>query len=414
MPPFKNGGQTPIFRKIGVCPLFFLLAPGLLHAVFIKTELDRIDTEEQYVSEYFLDLLSFRYPLPWQTQWAQGKGGYRINAASLDRTDLILTQEVLFSRELLGGLSFGYHLDQTADKELQNFHQWVHLRKEVGGGLSLIVFGEPTFEKEDSDTGFGAQWETPWGPRLRVAYNAVDWNFNLRTRTTQAYIQKPYTWDAGLEMDLGLDRFALSAQFDTPLLRNIPDENRQYRYRRTVAEARWERLRSDRPFFVRYRHDFKRESDAFAPDLLAAGVDFHRSLHELEAAALLTRGKDAFEAGQNMMFRDAQADHGTNATASRSYFRWEFMPYVRWRRALKPWLVSEAASYLSFGEDNRRFPQDPARTDNKMIVEHKVGLGMDFIFGTRGLFSLYTTFYAPPDSLRTIWGGGSARAAFLF
>jgi hypothetical protein len=403
--------------------LFAALALGLLlaspaSAVFTAREMDALDTEGLFDSEYFLDLLGFSPPLDWRWAWQASSSGYRVNGASLDRSDLLLEQDLKLTRRLNDGLAFRYDLVQRGDKDLVELHHWLQLEagpwRELTGGL----FGEPEFSKEDADIGLFLRWARgPW--MLRGAMDAVDFSFNQRGRTSQSYHRKPVTWDLRAAWTEGGDRVLASAELDEPLERSVPADGRLYGYRRTRLALSWDRPASapagDWGFAADYAFEYKREQDYYDPDPSRKTLDFRRTLHTWTLAGeRLLGARDRVEAGARLLTRSANAGHGPDSAADIRYRRWELQPYGRWRRELRPWAVSELALFLGEGEQRRAYPSAPASSVAETPAEAKLGTGVDFVYGGgSGRLGLYG-HWDLDDAGRHVWDGGNIRAMFLF
>lgn len=396
--------------------LLLAAAASPARAVFTSDEMSRIDAEPLLDSEYFLDVQSFDYPVEWRWDWRKAGRGYRINGASLDRSDLLLAQEVKLPARLLDWLDFRYHLVHNGDKDVEELHQWVHIGFGPFGPLSFDLFGEPTFDKEDADIGLRMGWRPVKSVELFGSANAVDWNFNKRGKTTQRYADKPYTFVLGAGAELDASRLSASVELDMPLRRQVPDDNRLYYYRRTRLRLDWESPRGDQgwAWLGGYAYEFKREGDIFLPDPTSSTQHHHRKVHTLHAAAETRAGeRDRFEVGGRLMIRGGRSDFPNFTPNSSRYKRWELMPHARWRRELRPWAVSEAAVFLSSGEQRRIFAADGAPAALDTVVEAKLGLGIDFVYGSRGRLGFYGTFDID-NFAQHAWDGGNIRAMFLF
>src|SRR5687767_8113341 len=99
-----------VFRLASL--LVWLLSGQAAHAVFVQTQMERIDHEPLFDEHYFLSLLSFSYPAEWDNLWRKSLAAptYRVNAASLDCCDLYLQQELRFKKILIEGLAFRFDL----------------------------------------------------------------------------------------------------------------------------------------------------------------------------------------------------------------------------------------------------------------------------------------------------------------
>ena len=398
-------------RLLLAAAVLLIAAPG--RAVFVRSEMDALDTEPLFDSEYFLDLLSFREPLQWRWAWTGSAKGYRINGASLDRSDLYLEQEVKLPQRLNDWSAFEYRLEHRGDKDLVELHQWVAFEFGPWSGFSAGLFGEPTFDKQDADIGLRLR-QTAGPATLGAAVLFPDFNFNDRGKTAEAYARKPVTYSGGVSWDAPAGRVSAAVELDMPLIREVPASGRLYGYRRTRASVAWERPSAGEGpgWRTAYSYEFKKEEDRFQP-ATASNMAVHRKVHVLEAALEGPWGeRDSLEGGALYMVRGGLTDAFSPGQKDARHKRWELQPYGRWRRTLRPWAVSEAAVFLSGGEDRRIFPGvGPDKRDT--VTEAKLGLGMDFLPSKSGRIGFYGTFDLD-DAGRHIWDGGNVRAMFLF
>jgi hypothetical protein len=403
-------------RRTSGLIVLILLAAVPAAALFTSREMERIDHEPLFDSEYFLDTLSFSYPQDWDDLWhASTAPAYRINGASLDCCDLMLQQELRLDKRLDRGLSFKFRLLQDENKEYRDFHYRIELEQRLGLGFSAAVFGEPTFRKEDSDIGFGLAHERPGLWRAALRHSFVDFNFNKRGSTSQNYQTYPATDELLLDLKPA-EAWTASAylEIDSPLRRNVPDENRVFSYRRTTVDASLRHSPADK-FSSRlsYGYQFEAKGDLYAPTPAGrTSTSARRQVHRVRAAVegRLT-DRDRLEAGHLLLLRAARADDADDGSLGVFYRRWEAQPYARWRRDVRPWLTTELASFLSFGEDRRRGAARAASLYHT-VAEIKLGAGTDFVFGPSGRIGLYGTFDL--DSPGHPWDGGNIRAMVLF
>jgi hypothetical protein len=406
-----------MFRRASFLLLAVLLAlpTASARAVFISKEMDVIDTEPLFDSEYFLDLLAFSPPLDWEWDWQASSVGYRVNGASLDKTDLLLDQQAVFAKRLLDKLSFRYSLVHHGDKDLVSLHQWLSFEAGPWAGLSFALFGEPQFEKEDADIGALVRWSPFGGCSLYSSINAVDFSFNQRNRTSQTYERMPYTLEQGLQAHAAGGLFKAVVEFDLPLTRDVQNENRVFGYRRTRAVLRYDRpaVEGVPGLAAEYSYEFKRKSDSYTPDPTNKNESFLRRVHEATLSGQVLAGpKDRFEAGGRFLRRSAEDDFQNAPASTRREIRWEAQPYARWRRTVAPWAVTELAAFLSSGELRWDYPLAPSATYDT-IVRAKMGTGVDFLFGKSGRLGLYANLDLA-DADRHLWDGGNIRAMFLF
>ncbi|MCX5793866.1 MAG: hypothetical protein NTY77_00030 [Elusimicrobia bacterium] len=394
-----------------------LSCPAPAAALFDATEMDVIDISSRLEPEYFLHTTAFSYPLVWDDAWSASTApAYRINGASLGCCDLLLLQELRFDKALPRGLAFKFRLFQDEDREHQYFHYRLELEQKLGLGFSASVFGEPTFHKEDSDIGLGLAYQPLPGLRAAARHTFVDFNFNTRGHTTQRYETYPATDELSLTAEPAEDwRVTATFMLDSPTRRLVPDENRTFSYRRTKADLTL--LHSPPGRFSRrlsYGYDYEAKGDLFTPagpGQTSATTKWaeHRLQAALEGAL---GGRDRIELGHRLIVRPALTDFTGSSEPGIIFRRWESQPYLRWRRDLKPWLVSELGSYFSLGEDRQlRTANGPSMY--RTVAEALLGAGLDFVFGPSGRIGLYGTLDVD-EPLSHPWDGGNVRAMFLF
>lgn len=358
--------------------LLALAAPA--RAAFVRSVMDRVDTEPLFDSEYFLDLRSFSTPRDWDRAWAASTSGYRVNGASLDCCDLYTDQGLKFVRRLTPGLEFRFRFTELSDKDRQETHHWLELEQDLGRGVSAELFGETAFRKEDADIGAGLRWRAR-GWEARARRNAVDFNFNQRGSTSERYDRKPYTDELLLSAPAAGGRAWAAAEFDSPTRRRVPAQNKVFGYRRSRAWTGWESAGDDA-----WRADYAYESQRKSDDV----ARHERRVHALSVSRLW----GLWEPGLGFFHRSAW-------TELARYKRWEAQPWLRLRRELRPGLTGEVAPFLSLGEDRAR-----------LVAEAKANLAVEWAFGGRGRIGLNGSFDL--DTPGKPWDGGNVRAMFFF
>jgi hypothetical protein len=385
-------------------------------ALFDSREMDVMDVSLRLEPEYYLHILAFSYPVVWDDAWSASTApAYRVNGASLGCCELLLQQELRFDKALPKGLTFRFRLLQEEDREHQSFHYRLELEKKLGRGFSAGIFGEPTFHKEDSDIGFGLAYEPAPGLRASARHTFVDFNFNKRGHTTQRYKAYPATDEFSLAARPAPDwRVSASVRIDSPLIREVPDDSRTFSYRRTDAELSIVHSppgRLSRRLSYGYEHE--RKGDLFSPAAAGTSLDTRWQRHSLRACVDGELGsRDRLELGGRLLVRPGRTDYLGSSAPGYIHRRWEAQPYLRWRRDLKPWLVSELGGYASLGED-RGLRTENGASQFRTIAETSLGAGLDFVFGPSGRIGVYGT--VDLDELAPHpFDGGNIRAMFLF
>ena len=396
-------------KPLAVLAAAFLLALAApCGAVFVASQMDRIDTEGLLDSEYFLDLLSFTPPQDWERAWSASTGAYLANGASLDCCSLLLSQRLKLEKRLTPKLTMRFKFEQADDKEREETHHWIEAEQELGGGFSAVLLGEPAFRKEDADIGLGAAIRRG-GVSAGLRRIFVDWNFNQRGSTSQSYPRLPVTDQLAAAYAFPAGTLSAWGEVDHLTRRLVPAQNKLFSYRRLAAAAAWTPAEPGLVPSIRYSHEFVRRSNSFLPDPTLASIDFAMRRHWASAIWTLPLSeRDTLETGPAVLSRSGSA---LTPSSRSDYGRWELQPQARWRRRHKPWLVSELAAFGSGGED-RRFFGGAAPDRVERVGEAKLGAGLDFVFAA-GRIGLNTSWDL--DELRGHpWDGGNARLMLFF
>lgn len=398
---------------LGAAVLLTTLMSAPAQATFVRSLMDTADTEPLFDSEYFLDMRAFSWPRAWDDPWVAGStaaktGGYRINAASLDCCALALDQGLVFASRLTPRLEFRFRFEHFDDKDRQEMHHWIELETALGRGWSAELMGEPTFRKEDSDIGLGVRWRGGgWAFRLRRI--AVDFNFNSRGSTKQSDSLKPWTDQLTLESPASGGTARLTAEFDSPSRRDDPVLRRSFGYRRELVRLGWETDAGLAPR-VSYSYERQERNDRYATQALGTSTDVRRRVHEASVSARLSRGdRDEFEPGAAAFVRSAQADDPFSPARGTSYKRWELTPWLRWRRQMSPFLLSELAPFVAVGRN--RVSREVAAVE-QTIIEAKLNAALEFRWSAAARIGLNASFDL--DDQSHLWDGGNIRAMFFF
>lgn len=397
-------------RRIFLAAMLLVLSvPG--RATFVRSVMDRVDTEPAFDSEYFLDLRSFAPPRAWDDAWSASTGGYRVNAASLDCCDLYLDQNLTFVRRLTAGLEFRFRFVELSDKDRQETHVWLELEQDLGGGWSAELFGEPTYHKEDADIGTGLRFRRG-GWEARARRTAVDWNLNARGRTTQNYSLKPYTDELSARAPFGAWSLTVAGDLDEATRRAFPDDKRVFFYRRSRAWAALGKAEGWAPL-LKYSYETQVKANTVSPGGAGLSEEARRQVHEFLASARLHPGPDdEIEPGAALLMRSARLDLPASPSGGAFYRRWEVQPYLRWRRALSARLTSELSPSFTLGENRTRYPGGAAPDRYGNIGEAKLGAALELVFGAAGRISLGGVLDL--DTPGKAWDGGNVLAMFLF
>ncbi len=202
-------------------------------ARFAHQDAQRIDPLENASSEFYNDVLSYRYPLLWQESWEDSRNGFRANAGSLDIRRFSYLQEIKLESPRDQPLIFGYRQQTHEDTVNQSNLQELRVSPSLfGDHTTLTLLGDCGFQKEYGDLGF--ELSSRLGSQFQGTYRF--WNVDAyysskkevpqdsRPHITQSHEARlswlPSTAASG---SLGFSR-------DTPLTWSLLSEGYEYRY----------------------------------------------------------------------------------------------------------------------------------------------------------------------------------------
>ncbi|MBI4678619.1 MAG: hypothetical protein HY748_13660 [Elusimicrobia bacterium] len=379
--------------------------------------MDQIDTEQALDYEYFSDLQAFSIPMEWDLAW-QSPGGstmsYRGNGASLDCCSLLWSQELKSRWRLAETMNFTFRLNQAEDKERRRFHYQVGFEKRLPRGFSVSLFGEPAYDKEDSDIGLGAGWKPSEGIEVSLRLIVADFPLNRKAGGPQRYSRQPITQELRADAAVGAGRLRLHLELDHPTRREVWADARSYSYRKTTARTEYLWPVRHLTAKLSYGFEYHHEGDYYSPDPASKSVDYRRMTQTVLAAALADLGADdSLEAGHSLILRHARNDHPHDPGAGIMYRRWEAQPFARWRHRASRLVATELAAFLSLGEYRKRHPAHLIPSVFDPLIQAKLGAGLDLTFGPKGRLGFYGAFDLD-DMASHPWDGGGIRAMFVF
>ena len=399
-----------------------LLHSAAAHAVFVDREMDSLDTEALYDSEYFLYPRSFDFALEWPDAFEYATGpAYWIAGESRDG---YLRQALRVPLEFKDWFIVEYEYATTHSnnrlprKETETGIQQVDQGLALGilpiEHLEIFLRGDPNFDNRNDYLALETRYnDKDWGG-LWGTVEVRDVYFN--GAAAGRYDRHPVSFIAGGLYHRNNESVMYEVRMDLPLIRNMPQENRQYQFRRTRTMIDWRhRAVYKGAWDVRagYHYDFKRESDVYSLDPRGATQDFRRAVHTVEASAFRwIKNVYLFEAGTTYLIRTGKTDFANRPELDVRHTRWELQPHTRFRYAIRHWAVSEVGLFFSVGERRRAYDLAGVGSVADDIVETKLGLGQDVMVGNHAMFGIYTTYDL--DTPKHFWDGGHFRLMLLF
>lgn len=189
-------------KKVMLVLLALTLWQTKAEALFTWEETACLDEEEHECrhgneridSEYWQDLLSFRFNLRDRETWDAAANGIRYNGASLDYSNLYSVGDVKLEFALHPRLLLRFQHERREDIMLEETHNWFEAAIALYGPLRFFIRGEPLFHKEYSDFGGGLEVFFDRENLYRAGYLYVDYFFDDKTHTEDRMILYPGNW----------------------------------------------------------------------------------------------------------------------------------------------------------------------------------------------------------------------------
>jgi hypothetical protein len=139
------------------------------------------DIEEEFDTEYAMDLLQLSYDRDWEAIWDENDVGLRLAMGSLNVRQWHLNQEVKFAAEFTDWFRFLYRYDRYEGLEpLWDERQLNEMELEfrLWRWFKLGLRTQPTFWKRYADAGFTAKFDYGPGRYVEAGYTAIDFDNN--------------------------------------------------------------------------------------------------------------------------------------------------------------------------------------------------------------------------------------------
>jgi hypothetical protein len=220
--------------------VFLIVALGATNAwaLFTWEEVACLDDEEhdcrydgeRIDSEYWQDLLAFRFDLRDREIWDAAKNGIRFNGASLDYTNLYTVSDVKLEIELHPRLLLRYHQMRRDDNLREVTHNWFEVAIPLYKPLRLIVRGEPLYHKELIDFGGGIELYFDRENFYRAGYLLVDYFYNDKTNTENRIMRYPGNYFTELRYRDDLMKLVAQGEADTSTVICLDNRSGKYYY----------------------------------------------------------------------------------------------------------------------------------------------------------------------------------------
>ena len=273
---------------------------------FTPSDADEIDREERLSTEFYNDVVSYRFPLPWIGWWESTHNGYRVSAGSLNASRFEFLEEIKFFAPTSGSVDFSFrHLREESMLE-QQYLQELRLSYKLHPRWKLGMLGSGGTFKKWGDLGAVLRFHEDDRSYVELFYWSVDHFFNTKEEEPQnryAVAPKTYGLDVGWTFPSG-QRWRGHVEVDTPVEWVIADQARMYR-----SQKRRSRVELVQPLSP----ELHLEAAVTSIEKDESGV-WYSSQEETVARAGLFRKKELSRSAQTALF-------GTRYFGSHSTYR---------------------------------------------------------------------------------------------
>ena len=280
----------PICCVLGI--IWGLLVATTGFSRFVPSDADQLDSDVLVGTEYYNDILSYRYPVVWQRRWQKSRVGYQVNTGSVDKKRLLYMDDLRLDPFSKDPVSL-----YVVQQRRENIDE-TELRRDVGlvfqgDGQRWILLGDGEMAKEFGDLGVAWSWHEEGRDLLRLTFWSVDHYYNEKV-TEAGGKRTRSTYSAIIEGRVPLTsefEAAFFLEIDHPLRWVRPFKGHTYEYERREANLRVQ-PKDGEGFYGDLRGVHKEE--AFQPDQSPVG----------QAQATKSMNRQVFEGELGHVLRD--------------------------------------------------------------------------------------------------------------
>lgn len=284
------------------------------------------------------------HPL-WVEKWQNNlfnKNMIRVNYASVAQTELFSDVRLVINEELLEGLWFRYATTYLATpyRTAQDNYHSIGLEKSLYKTLSIFIYGNPKFEKEEIDIQYGLSFtNADRSHYIRVAYVDVAPFWDDKNDQDGSNLKRPWqiVWQANAQT--GRFRFFSEGRYDDGTAREFSSKAEP-----ESLENRFQASKTDDMIFSLY---YYRSADSFV-ELSYSHYSFNET-REFDKAILNYEYKNridiyklAYITPLGEKYRLRFGAHGVNQQASslghlaHDYRHREIIPFIFWEWFVGP------------------------------------------------------------------------------
>jgi hypothetical protein len=259
----KSEHQYNLHLKTLTIVFFATLYTTTSQARFHHEDANHIDSDANLGTEYYNDLVSYRWPYSWRKSWDQSHSGFRVTAGSLTMTRFFYQEDIKLDPIPTNPMSVAFEQHRFEDFAEMEETREVRVGFKVLPSLRLFLLGDGSALKEYGDVGAGVRlFESEW-MATDVLYWSVDHYYNeknhepgaYRSDQTKTWIFRSYNLDPSSTV-----RWQVHVENDLPFKWVRPSQG-VYDYERRKVHMKFAVANSPQSeFFIDVSTDSKNES----------------------------------------------------------------------------------------------------------------------------------------------------------
>lgn len=247
------------------------------YGYFSESEIGDINSSLLIDSEYFSDILTYRFPLSLDNTFLRNDKVYNLTVGSLSRTRFATQQRLKIDTQLNDHFKFRIIYNEKKDLEQSINHLVLELQYRMNSMLSLVGYTELMSEKKFTDYGTALLIDLQPAHQIRFFVTAIDNSFSKRTEANEEDLSKTYAFGAvGRLLNTNSNDFLeYYARFQNDLERRFTFSEQVYSFGENKLGFRGQKQIRNESRYFNFDVSFKRRLEgieAFDPSTADEGV----------------------------------------------------------------------------------------------------------------------------------------------
>jgi hypothetical protein len=207
---------------------------------FQESDALEVDQDSNVGLEYTNDLVSYRWPESWNTEWDSALMGYQVTTGSLNLTRFLFEERIKLDPIPRAKVSFAFFQSRFEDYSEKNLAREARLGIEALPWLRVVVLGDGGSDKEYGDVGLGLRLFESESGYHELNYWSIDHYYNEKTKqddSRRTDLLRHWTFRSVGQWGEDLIKWNFMLNI-APKLKWLRPQNEVYTYSYTDAEAK--------------------------------------------------------------------------------------------------------------------------------------------------------------------------------